>query len=644
MKKIFIAIAVITSVILLLSFVSGDNVKPYQHTPEELAFFSSQQAQTPLVPGEWFLTSASCRGCHGHDSLGQSNIDEDGNDVNLVSHWESSMMALSAKDPLWRAKVSQEILVNPGHAGPLQDKCTSCHAPTGRYNHFYRGLGDFLMTDLANDTLGLDGVNCAGCHTISPSVGSTFSGEIPYDTTRTIYGPFMAPFFGPMQLYEGYTPVYSAHMDESRLCSSCHTLITETADLSGNLTGQQFVEQATYHEYQNSSFPANNIKCQTCHMPQLASPVVIANGFISLTPRTPFNQHVFAGANHFMLELIKNNKAALGVDVADARFDSTLDATSANLRLNSINLNLLFDSAMSDTGYFRVKIENKVGHKFPSGYPSRRVVVQFIVTDNANDTIFKSGLFDPTYRVIGENPAFESHHEMINQSNVPQIYEIVMGDVNGDYTSVLERAAIVLKDNRLPPIGFTNSHSTYDTCVISADANADADFNKLNTLEGTGIDYTHFHVPLGSFSGDLKVTTRVFYQTVPPKFVEEMFAMSSPEIDTFRTMFNNADQSPFLVATDSMNLTITEIKQQTLQNSVKVYPSISTTGEFTLLTNGDIKIEKVEIFDANGKNIEIQNQNEDLVKRIIVISGKSGNYYIRIVTSKGVTVKKVLKL
>ncbi|MBP9789499.1 MAG: hypothetical protein KBD57_03070, partial [Bacteroidia bacterium] len=478
MKKIFIAIAVITSVILLLSFVSGDNVKPYQHTPEELAFFSFQQAQTPLVPGEWFLTSASCRGCHGHDSLGQTNIDEDGNDVNLVSHWESSMMALSAKDPLWRAKVSQEILVNPGHAGPLQDKCTSCHAPTGRYNHFYRGLGDFLMTDLANDTLGLDGVNCTSCHTISPSVGSTFSGEIPYDTTRNIYGPFMAPFFGPMQLYEGYTPVYSAHMDESRLCSSCHTLITETADLSGNLTGQQFVEQATYHEYQNSSFPANNIKCQTCHMPQLASPVVIANGFISLTPRTPFNQHVFAGANHFMLELIKNNKAALGVDVADARFDSTLDATSANLRLNSINLNVLFDSAMSDTGYFRVKIENKVGHKFPSGYPSRRVVVQFIVTDNANDTIFKSGLFDPTYRVIGENPAFESHHEMINQSNVPQIYEIVMGDVNGDYTSVLERAAIVLKDNRLPPIGFTNSHSTYDTCVISADANADADFNK----------------------------------------------------------------------------------------------------------------------------------------------------------------------
>ena len=85
------------------------------------------------------MTSASCRGCHGHDTLGLANINENGEDVNLFSHWESSMMALSAKDPLWRAKVSQEILVNPGHAAELQDKCTSCHAPMGRYNSRFRG-------------------------------------------------------------------------------------------------------------------------------------------------------------------------------------------------------------------------------------------------------------------------------------------------------------------------------------------------------------------------------------------------------------------------------------------------------------------------------------------------------------------------
>ena len=450
--------------------------------------------------------------------------------------------------------------------------------------------------------------------------------------------------FGPMQLYEGYTPVYSAHMDESRLCSSCHTLITETVDLSGNPTGQQFVEQATYHEYLNSSFPANSIKCQTCHMPQLASPIVIANGFIALTPRTPFNQHEFAGANYFMLDLIKNNKSSLNINVDDARFDTTLAATANNLRMNSINLNLLFDSAQSDTGYFRVSIENKVGHKFPSGYPSRRAVLQFVVTDVAGDTLFESGLFDEDYRIIGETPAFEPHHAMINQSNVPQIYEIVMGDVNGDFTSLLERAALILKDNRLPPNGFTSSHSTYDTCVISPDAMADADFNKNNSIEGSATDYVHFHVPLGSFSGDLKVTTRVFYQSVPPKWLDEMFVLNSPEIDTFRTMYASADKTPFLVATDSLNLTITGIKQQNLESSISLYPSISRSGEFTLMTNSEIKIEKVEIFDANGKIVQSQILNEDTVKANFVISGKSGNYYIRIVTNKGVTIKKVLKL
>ncbi len=159
-----------------------------------------------------------------------------------------------------------------------------------------------------NDSLGLDGVSCAGCHTIGPDAGSTFSGITAYDTTRLIYGPFPGPFVGPMQLYEGYTPVYSPHMDNSAVCSSCHTLFTQTVDLSGTYTGAEFPEQATYHEYLNSSYPLAGIQCQTCHMPQITDPIVIANGYINLQGRTPFNQHTFAGANHFMLDLIKNNK------------------------------------------------------------------------------------------------------------------------------------------------------------------------------------------------------------------------------------------------------------------------------------------------------------------------------------------------
>src|SRR5678815_3501771 len=162
------------------------------------------------------------------------------------------------------------------------------------------------------DSLGQDGVSCASCHTIDSTVGQTFSGVIPYDTTRHIYGPFENPVAGPMQLYEGYTPVFSTHMNESRLCSSCHTLVTETVDLNGNYTGGHFVEQATYHEYLNSDFPANSITCQSCHMPHEPDPIIIANGFANLVPRYPFNQHVFVGGNAFMLKIIKDHKIQLG--------------------------------------------------------------------------------------------------------------------------------------------------------------------------------------------------------------------------------------------------------------------------------------------------------------------------------------------
>lgn len=644
MKRIFLVIGLILSlvIVLALSYGNYNNAQEPFHTPAELAFFTSHQVNGPLVPGQWFLPSYSCRGCHGYDSLQQANIDENGNDVNLVRHWESSMMALSAKDPLWRAKVTQEILTNPSHEGDIQDKCTSCHAPTGRYNHSLRGLGPYRLTDLYSDSLGLDGVNCSGCHTIGNSAGATFSGDIPYDTTRHIYGPFQNPMAGPMQLYEGYTPAYSMHTDSSAFCSSCHTLITETIDLAGNYTGSDFVEQATYHEYLNSRYQSQGVKCQTCHMPRLESPVVIANGYIALQPRYPFNQHTFQGANHFMLNLMRSNRSTLGIQVPLSSFDTTIEATAQNLRLNSIDMSVHYDSTSSDTAYFRVRLLNKAGHKFPSGYPSRRAVLQFVVRDAAGDTVFRSGVFDQQFRVTDENTSFEGHHDIIQSQDQSQIYEIVMGDVNYNFTSVLLRAAHLLKDNRIPPVGFTTTHSVYDTTKISADALADSDFNKDGISEGTGIDVVHFHVPLDGVSGQLSVETKFFYQSVPPKWLDEMFQFNDPTIDTFRTMFNNADQTPFLIAGDSMTILAAGLNGVKQSGGVVLSPSASN-GIYRLTSSFDQPIQSVKIFDQNGKSIRLfKNLNSSSVP-LDVTDAPSGIYYVRIQTGASVIIKKILK-
>jgi hypothetical protein len=630
MKRKLIVVLLSLGAIFLISAVRyGEPSKPKFHTPGELEMLS-KLSMTPIGPGDYFLTSGSCRGCHGYDTLNQSNINEDGFDVNLFDRWQGSMMANSAKDPLWRAKVSHECLVNPAHANDLQNKCTSCHAPMGHYNAFFKGTGPYLLSSLVNDSLGLDGVSCAGCHTIGPAATVTFSGQIPYDTTRTIYGPFTNPFVGPMQLYEGYTPTYSPHMDMSSVCASCHTLVTQTVDLSGSYTGGEFIEQATYHEYLNSSYPAANIKCQTCHMPQLGDPVVIANGFLNLQSRFPFNQHYFAGANHFMISLIKNNKASLGIQTSDANFDTALAATTRMLRDNTVEYEILTDSITADTGFFRVRILNKAGHKFPSGYPSRRAVLQLLMVDAAGDTVFRSGTFDNDYRVIGEGSQFEPHHTTISQNDVPQIYEIVMGDVNSQFTTVLERAAVVLKDNRIPPDGFTSTAPMYDTVTVSADAMADPDFNKLSGSEGTGSDFVHYHVPVAGVTGPVAIYSRLFYQSVPPKWTDEMFALNSAEIDTFRNMFQAADHSPFQVAEDSiMNLVLTGIEQVENTPQFSITP-VNPGGWITAGAHGK-NITAVQVFDRSGRIVYSHPGNGacDLTFRM---PKTSGIYYIRILS------------
>ena len=130
------------------------------HTPTELAVLRDlTTARTPIGPGEWFLSSYSCRGCHGHDTTAQANIDENGNDVNLVSHWESSVMALASKDPLWRAKSEPGDSHQSSHEGPLQDKMHVVSCPSGRFSwqsntttgDIVNGAGQGELCELSRD-------------------------------------------------------------------------------------------------------------------------------------------------------------------------------------------------------------------------------------------------------------------------------------------------------------------------------------------------------------------------------------------------------------------------------------------------------------------------------------------------------------
>ncbi len=639
--------------LLLAFFIVAGVVLTSSYRPPVVAFHDQAElkafrnSRAAIDSGEYFLGSVRCQGCHGFDTLHVANIDANGTDINLYDDWQSSMMALSAKDPLWRAKVSHEILVDPGHSEILQTKCTSCHAPMGHFSAMFKGALTYTIADMLNDTLGLNGVACGGCHEIAKdsigSMGVEYSGNVHYDTSKVEYGPFATPLTGPMELYIGLTPTHSLHMSRSAACAGCHTLLTNTVDLSGNLTGGHFVEQATYHEWLNSSFNSEQ-PCQGCHMPQVQDPVVIANNILNLQPRSPFNLHKFMGGNSFMLSLIKQNKTALWVTAPDVDFDSTITATLNLLQQATLDMHAQIDSIQNDTLFVSVELTNKAGHKFPSGYPSRRAYLQLAVT-NATDTIFQSGMLRPDYEVTGQGSQVEPHYNVITDSTQVQIYELAMGDVNNNFTTVLERAAVELKDNRLPPSGFTTSHYAYDTTQIVGSAATDVDFNRAGGTEGTGKDIVHYHIPLHGKGGQLHVSSALYYQVLPPRFLVEMFNYNSNFIDSFRTLYQTANKAPVLIANSQADTTVTGTSVTGVVNAAgwKVFPVPSSDGSIMVENNNNAAINRIEIWNAEGRKVNEFTVEGNRSSVTINLPEATGIYYLKIESGKSFVVKKVVK-
>jgi hypothetical protein len=644
-KKIGVSLIVATAFLLTVAWQVNDEARPYHHTDGEIVKLLN--GNLPIYDNGIFVGSGRCAGCHGIDPVGFANITSEGELVNPTENWRGTMMANSAKDPFWRAKLSHETAVNPGHAQELVNKCTSCHAPIGLYTNIMSGNPNYDISQLPTDSMARDGVNCSACHQQRmDGLGTEFSGSLHFHTD-TIWGPYVSEemdfpiFYQAMQSFVGYTPVGDHKVKQSEMCAACHTLSTHTADLSGNYTGDTFIEQATYHEWLNSSYKTSNDpqvhkECQGCHMPSLNEPVVIASGYSFLPGREPYGQHWLVGGNTFMLELMKNNITPLDLTATATHFNTVIARTTYQLQNQTAEVQLIEESVDQDTAKFTVKITNLAGHKFPSGYPARRAFIEFVVTDDNGNEVFRSGGVDNTYHVIGENSDFEPHYNVITSPDQVQIYEMVMGDVNNNVTTVLERAKDYLKDNRLVPLGFSsNVGGLYDTTKIVGVFN-DPDFNYLNGVEGSGTDEVHYHIPKQGWNGNYHVTARLLYQTAPPKYMNEMFTFDTPEINTFRSMYEAQGPAPFEIALQETNIVVTNIHEK--QHHYQIFPNPSWDGWVNVQSDQLIPT-AFDLYDNHGKWIQkgyISAQNQK-----IELPSTKGTYLLVIHDERS---KKLMKL
>ena len=479
------------------------------------------------------------------------------------------MMAQSAKDPLWQAKVSSEIARTPALRAVIEGKCATCHTPMARTQAVADGsvvsLFDRGFLDPAHPlhAAAMDGVSCSLCHQVQAAdlgTPASFTGGYRVDTTtnapdRLAFGPFIAPFVQAMRNMTGFTPAQAGHVGDAGLCGSCHTLFTPTVNAVGEVVGT-FPEQTPYLEWRHSEYgdgAGEDRTCQSCHMPAATGTVIISNrpGGRMLVPRQPFGQHHFVGGNAFVLQMLAGHVGELQITASTDQLAWTAQQVTQQLGSRTASLAIVDGRRAGTALTFALDVRNHAGHKFPTGFPSRRAWLHVTVTDAAGRVAFESGRPSADGRIEGNDAdadatAVEPHYESIDRADQVQVYEAVMRDTDGAITYTLLRGASYAKDNRLLPAGFVPSTASPDVAV-HGDAAADRDFDG-------GMDRVRYTIDVGGAPGPHAVHARLLFQPASYRFVADLRRTQTAQVERFGRLFDEADKVPSVAAIASVSV------------------------------------------------------------------------------------------
>ncbi len=369
----------------------------------------------PTLPGELvnpILGPETCDLCHGYEN---ALIHDDDPDYAPLRTWQGTMMANSARDPVFWAGLAVADADAPGQT----ELCIRCHAPRA----FLDGNGSVTSFDqLTNDQD--EGVECALCHRMMDD-GVTPPGNAQYTVDDVIDG-VNVPRRGPWDYTDGvpeppHSWIFDPYLGESRFCGTCHDVTTETerVDDAGMGLGVDFNEQRTYSEWLGSAYAVPGpdfLSCQDCHMPAIPDKPGCTAHLNQHSHATGGRRHDLVGANRFMVQILRDEYGSAGANlIADFFFDNTIAAideflpTAATLEITAppeVDL----DVGLSGLS---VTVTNETGHKLPTGYSEGRIMWLEVTAEYAGQRVYSSGTWDPatgieqdeqlrTYQAIGE--------------------------------------------------------------------------------------------------------------------------------------------------------------------------------------------------------------------------------------------------
>lgn len=348
------------------------------------------------------------------------------------------------------------------------------------------------------------------------------------------------------------------------------------------------LEQSTYLEWLNSEFEneinPNNPKaksCQDCHMatglkderhgidlPKLNTRIAAiqdhtypeaentaAKDKLEVRMREQgYRRHSFSGLNAFLLEMFNQCDDILGVPKTDFMTGSAKGVEDAihhmtlTARDDVATVSLKTDWESKDRLAARVLVTNKVGHRFPSGVGFRRAILEVTVAEKAADgaerIVWASGRTNELGIVIGPDneplptefftrdpktgqQQFQDHHEVIDAQDQVQIYESLMRNYKGQFTTSFVRGCKCAKDNRLLPRGWKHEGpGPALTGRFLAATHPDAKTAQdPQYADGSGTDETLYRIslPAGVDPARVRVRATLYYQAIPPYFLRNLF-------------------------------------------------------------------------------------------------------------------------
>ena len=500
-------------------------------------------AQAPDLQPRFFHAADRCVACHNGIVL------PGGEDISFGTDWAPTMMANCARDPYWRASVRRESLVHPTARAAIENECAACHMPMARYEAKAAGQQGEVFANLQGaraispmGRLAIDGTSCAMCHQIQDTgfgQKSSFAAGFFVDTT-TPFGKRRA--FGPYKIDEGrqslmrsssrFIPSEGAHIRESELCATCHTLYTQALGPNGEAVGE-LPEQVPYLEWKHSAYPGAQ-SCQSCHMPAVDGEVPITG--VMGQPRAEVARHVFRGGNFFMPRILNRNRFELNVAALPQDLDAAALATVEHLQTSAAAIAVESEEVKDGRLEARVAVQNLAGHKLPTAYPSRRAWVHFTVRDRFDRVVFESGALNPDGSISGNDndaspDAFEPHYDRIEKPGQVQVYESILEGPDKKVTTVLLTAVRYVKDNRILPDGFDKA-TAVDDIAVRGEALEDGNFTG-------GSDRILYVVDLDGAQGPFEVEAELWYQPIAFRWAHNLEQQDAPETRRFISYYTS---------------------------------------------------------------------------------------------------------